>query len=154
MRYVAMLAALSAVALGSTQMDMQTKRQPMSPHQLKWGPAPPGLPKGARVAILQGDPGKAGLFTLRAQLPNGYKVPPHWHSTDEMVTIISGHIYMAMGDKLDVKHAKLMGPGGFMEMPAKSHHWVKAKGPVTIQVHAMGPFDINYINPKDDPRKM
>ena len=26
---------------------------------LKWGDAPPGLPKGAKVAVLNGDPGKA-----------------------------------------------------------------------------------------------
>ena len=148
MRYLALLAIAATATLAPAQMH-----HAMAAKNLKWGPPPPGLPKGAKLAVLQGDPGKAGLFTIRATMPNGYKVMPHWHSNDEMVTVLSGHIYMGMGDKLDLKHADLVGPGGFMAMPAKAHHYVQARGPVVIQVHAMGPFDINYINPKDDPRK-
>src|SRR5688572_4543879 len=66
---------------------------------LKWVDGPPGLPKGAKVAILSGDPSKEGMFTLRATMPANYKIPPHWHPTTENVTVVEGELYMGMGEK-------------------------------------------------------
>jgi quercetin dioxygenase-like cupin family protein len=63
---------------------------PLQPAEMKWGPAPPVLPPGAQIAVLSGDPGGKGLVTLRLKLPPGYVIPPHWHPTDEHVTVISG----------------------------------------------------------------
>src|SRR5262245_2947791 len=62
----------------------------LRPDDVKWGPAPPGLPAGAEAALLTGNPTKAVPYVLRAKLPDGYKVPPHWHGTDENVTVIKG----------------------------------------------------------------
>lgn len=152
MRKIAFLAACSALALAGAQMQMAS-HQAIMPDDIKWGPAPPGLPAGSEFAVLAGDPSKEGPFTIRARMHDGYKVPPHWHSTTENVTVLQGELYMGMADKIDTTQAQLMTAGAFCELPAKSHHYVQAKGDVIIQVHAMGPFDINYIDPKDDPRK-
>ena len=54
--------------------------------ELKWGPAPAIFPAGAKMAVLQGDPGKPGLFTVRLDMPDGYRIPPHWHPADEHIT--------------------------------------------------------------------
>jgi hypothetical protein len=55
----------------------QTKQHTaMTPAELKWGPAPPALPPGAQIAVLDGDPGKDGFFTLRLKFPDGYKIAP------------------------------------------------------------------------------
>src|SRR5438552_11171459 len=59
-------------------------------NDIQWGDAPPSLPPGAKMAVLSGDPGKAGAYTLRLKAPDGYKVASHWHPTDENLTIISG----------------------------------------------------------------
>jgi quercetin dioxygenase-like cupin family protein len=120
---------------------------------LKWGPAPAVFPKGARMAVLQGDPGSAALFTVRLDMPPGYKLPPHFHPTDEHVTVIQGTFLVGMGDKLDLAHAMLLGPGGFITAGANQHHFAAAKGHVVVQVHAMGPFALTYVNPADDPQK-
>ena len=90
-----LLAALPAVALA---MDDYIAVQP-----LKWGPAPPGLPPGARVAVLSGNPGSDGPYVVRARLPGGYKIAPHTHPTDESVTVLSGVFHIAMGDKFDAR---------------------------------------------------
>jgi quercetin dioxygenase-like cupin family protein len=119
---------------------------------LKWGDAPPGLPKGAKVAVLNGDPGQSGNFVVMAKFPSGYKVAPHWHSTDENVTIISGDLMMGTGDTADMKTAHAVKAGGYSYVPAKAHHWVVAKGETTIQIAGSGPFDITYVNASDDPR--
>lgn len=120
---------------------------------LKWGDAPPSLPKGAKVALLNGDPGKAGGFAIMAKFPSGYKVPPHWHSQDENVTVISGNLMMGTGDTGEEKGTHSLKAGGYSYMPAKTHHYVIAKGETVIQVAGQGPFDVTYVNPADDPRK-
>jgi hypothetical protein len=120
---------------------------------LKWGPGPDSLPAGAQMAVIDGDPSKTGAFVLRAKLPDGYKVPPHWHPTDEGVTVLSGSLMAGIGEKWDEASMKTLTGGGFARMPKKTAHYVMAKGETVIQVHAMGPFEVTYVNPKDDPRK-
>ena len=99
----------------------------MAPKDLKWGDAPPSLPKGAKLAVLQGDPAASGeVVTLRLKMPKGYVLPPHFHPTDEAVTVISGAFSVGMGDKVDRKAAKPLGPGGWAVLPKSGHHYAFA----------------------------
>ncbi len=121
---------------------------------IKFGPAPAVFPAGAEMAVLQGDPSVAGaIFTVRLRLPDGYVLPPHTHPTDEHVTVISGTFLVGLGDSFD-KHALLppLRAGGFITAPANASHFATVKGKTVVQVHAIGPFVLNYVNPADDPR--
>lgn len=119
---------------------------------IKWMDGPPGLPKGAKIAVLSGDPSKPGPFTLRAMFPANYKIPAHWHPSYENVVVLEGTLYMGSGDKLDETKAMALSTGGYSGIPAKSHHFAFSKDKCTIQVNGEGPFEITYINPDDDPR--
>jgi quercetin dioxygenase-like cupin family protein len=121
----------------------------------KWGPAPAVFPKGAEMAVLEGDPSAAGkIFTVRLRLPNGYVIPAHWHPTDESVTVIEGTFLVGLGDRYDPsKFAATLRPGGFITAKAHMNHFAMARGPTVVQVHAMGPFAMTYVNPADDPRR-
>ncbi|MCI0330030.1 MAG: cupin domain-containing protein [candidate division Zixibacteria bacterium] len=121
--------------------------------ELAWKDAPPALPPGAKMAVLEGDPAQPALFTMRIKVPAGYKVPPHWHPADEHVTVISGSLFMGLGEKFDEKGMKELPPGGFAMMVTGTRHFAMAKKESEIQVHAMGPWGINYVNPADDPRQ-
>ena len=125
--------------------------------EIKFAPGPEGLPPGAQFAVLEGDPSKAGApFAIRAKMPDGYRVPPHWHPTDEKIVVLSGTLMLGMGDKVDMKAMKAMHgltAGGFANMPANARHYAAAKGETIIQVYGTGPFAITYVNPNDDPRK-
>ncbi len=123
------------------------------PDALKWGPAPAGLPAGAQVAVLAGDPSKSAPFAMRAKLPAGYKVPPHWHPVDENVTVIQGALWIGRGDKLDPAASEELPAGSFMRMPKEMRHFAWTKTETIIQLHGMGPFEIHYVNAADDPRK-
>jgi uncharacterized cupin superfamily protein len=103
--------------------------------------------------VLHGDPGKPGPFILRLMTPGGYKVAPHWHSQDEALTIISGTLYIGMGDRYEPSTARGLQAGGFHYLPGKAHHYAYSKKPTVVQISGNGPFDINYVNPADDPRK-
>jgi hypothetical protein len=122
------------------------------PDDVKWGPAPPALPAGAKFAVLSGNPGKAEDFVIRAKLPDGYKVPPHWHPTDENVTVIEGTFMAGKGDKFNADASEALPAGSFVKMPKEMRHFAWAKGDTIIQVHGMGPFEITYVNAADDPR--
>lgn len=119
-----------------------------------WGPPPPFLAKGAQFAVYQGDPGASGVYTVRLKLPAGYVIAPHFHPTDEHVTVISGHFLVGMGDTVDKAKAQTLGPGGFITAPAQAHHFAVASDDVVVQVHGLGPFAITYVRDADDPRKM
>jgi Cupin domain len=125
----------------------------INPGSMKWGDAPPSLPKGAKIAVLYGDPSKSGPFCMRLMAPAGYKIPPHWHSQAEALTVISGTFYLGMGDKLDTAAAHALMAGGFHYLPPKEHHFAFSKGASVVQVNGEGPFDITYIDPADDPQK-
>jgi quercetin dioxygenase-like cupin family protein len=120
---------------------------------MQWGDAPPMLQKGAKLAVLQGDPSKPGPFVMRLKVPAGYKVMPHNHSQAENVTVISGNFQVGMGDKWDAKTLKTFHAGDFGSIPAKTNHYAMAKSAAVIQIHGEGPFDLNYVNPSDDPSK-
>jgi len=136
----------------STESDASEQHVVLNPADLKWGDAPPGLPPGAKVAVLAGDPNKKGLFTVRLQTPAGYKVPPHTHPTAEHITVISGTFNIGTGDKFDEAAGKEMGAGGYMVMPPGMKHYAWTPAEAIIQVQGMGPFVIKYVNPADDPR--
>jgi quercetin dioxygenase-like cupin family protein len=142
------------LAGGQAQSQMPAAGHTMlTPAEFKWAPAPPGLPPGAEAALLEGDPAIAGKsFTLRVKLPDGYKVPPHWHPADEHVTVLSGTLMFGMGETFDVGKMKALTAGSFALAAKDTRHFVQAKGATVIQVHATGPFGITYVSAADDPR--
>lgn len=144
---VAIPLLLALAAAGAAAQDHYA-----TPPELKWGPAPAVFPAGAQMAVVQGDPSSNALFTIRLRLPNGYKFPPHTHPTDEHVTVISGTFLVGMGTTFDTKKMMKLSAGGFVTAPAQAAHYGLAKGPTVVQVHAMGPFAITFVNPADAPK--
>jgi len=118
---------------------------------VKWGPPPPVFPADAKFAVIDGDPAAKGLVTVRLMMPAGYKIAPHYHPTDEHVTVLSGTFSIGMGDTLDMEHGKTLHAGGYAVAPASMHHYAWTKTGATIQVHMIGPFALTYVNPADDP---
>src|SRR5262245_42746550 len=123
------------------------------PDAIRWGQAPPSLPAGTQMAVLVGDPTKHGAYVARAKMPDGYKVPPHWHPADENITVLKGTLLIGTGERLDPSKTEELPPGSFMRMPKNMRHFAIAKGETIIQLHGTEPFEINYVNAADDPRK-
>lgn len=140
-------------AQGQADMNGMNKHIMLNESDLQWGGAPPVLPAGAKLTVLQGDPSKEEPFVVRLEFPADYKIPAHWHPTTENVTVLRGNLYLGAGQKLDETNATVINTGGFASLPAKSAHFAFTKEGCTVQIHAMGPFVINYINPADDPSK-
>ena len=143
--------SLAALAHDPHAKGPNVKAVTISAAKVKWGPAPAAFPPGAQLAVLHGDPSKKQMFALRLKMPDGYQIAPHWHSQDEQLTILSGTFLLGMGDTAGEVQA--LDAGAYHFLPCKMHHYAAAKGDVLLELHGMGPFDIHYVNPADDPSR-
>ena len=125
----------------------------VSPQEIKWGPAPPSIPPGAQAAVLDGDPGKEGMFALRLKLPKGYHIPPHTHPKPEVVTVLSGTFRLGMGKTADQSKAQALPAGSFFALSPGMEHYAFADEDTVVQLNSTGPWGLTYVNPKDDPRQ-
>ena len=143
---------LSLVGLPLLMVGLAVQAQ-STRSSLKWVDGPPSLPDGVQMAVVSGDPGKKGKFTIQLKMPADYAVPAHSHPRDEVVKVVSGELHYGMSSKLNMRQAKTLRAGRSVTMKAKMNHWVHAAAPATVQVSGVGPMQITYVDPKDDPRK-
>lgn len=152
-----LLAALTLSAGIATAQDSPAKNDSHAivalPDQVTWGPAPPALPPGAKVAVLEGNPSEAGPFTMRVLLPSGYRIPPHYHPVVEHVTVVKGTFKVGMGDKYDPSALTPLPTGAFAALQPGTRHFAEAQGETIVQLHGVGPWGLIYVNPADDPRQ-
>ncbi len=150
----------AALSLGAVAiLGVATQVNAQHPHhtvvhadEVKWGAAPASLPPGAQGAALLGSPAKEGPFVLRLKFPKGFVIPPHRHSKDEFVTVISGSFHVTAGETVD-RNAKGLKGSSFVHLPAGMPHFAFTSEETIVQINGTGPFDVVYIDPKDDPRK-
>jgi quercetin dioxygenase-like cupin family protein len=147
-----LLATVFSLARSSTEGTQSANMRLYPPMTIEWKAGPTALPLGAKVAVLEGDPTKEGPFVVRFQFPDGYHIPPHTHPNTERVTVISGVLYLATGEALDRTSAKKLTAGSFGYWPAGMKHTAWSEGETIIQLHGVGPWQINYVSPADDPR--
>jgi quercetin dioxygenase-like cupin family protein len=119
---------------------------------IKWQEAPASIPKGAKIALLEGDLAKEGPFVIRIKFPDGYRIMPHTHPKRERVTVLSGTLNIGMGERFDEKAGRAMPAGSYGSWPEGMKHYGWATGETVIQLHGIGPWSIQYVNPDDDPR--
>ena len=138
-----------------TSTTLMPKVVPLGTEQ--WGDIPPAAMVGTpsvdfggklQMAVIQGNPMQAGqLFTLRISCTDGAKIAPHWHPTAENVTVIKGTFAIGMGSKWDSSALKDLPTGGFVSAPARMRHFATCKGTTVVQVHGLGPFVVNFVQP-------
>ena len=119
---------------------------------VEYQPAPASLAEGSEYAVLYGDPGSDGVFSMRIRLPDGYHIAPHHHTQPEIVTVISGTFRIGMGEGANPDDVTVLEPGGFFAYPPGMAHYAYAEGETVIQLNSTGPWTITYIDDSDDPR--
>ena len=124
-----------------------------TPDTLQWKNGPVSIPPGAKFIVLEGDPSAKGYFALRLALPDGYVIPPHWHPVQERVTVVSGTFEVGMGGAFDTDTLRANPVGSYVSLPPKRPHFARASGPTVIQLTSIGPWELHYVDPRDDPRK-
>ena len=150
--FAVLAAVVIAIPVPTAMAQTSAEHKIVQSQEIQWKPASAALPAGAQSAVLLGDPSKEGLFVTRLKVPKGYRIPPHTHPNLEVVTVISGMLNLGMGETADPAKAKALPAGTFYVTPPGMAHFVQFEEDTIIQVSTNGPWGINYINPKDDPR--
>jgi quercetin dioxygenase-like cupin family protein len=153
--FLVLLFAVGTFILSETAQTQSTT--PVSiqvtPAEVKWMPFP-GLPPGAQIAVIYGNPAKPGLYALLLKLPPDFKEPPHSHPVEQVVTVLSGAVYTALGESYDPNKLKMLPAGSLYTTPANTPHFSETRGEgVILQATGVGPSGTQYVNPADDPRK-
>jgi quercetin dioxygenase-like cupin family protein len=143
----------AAALLISGPLAAQTADSSGKSAKLSWGPAPAVFPAGAKMAVVSGNPMAAGPFTIQLSIPDGYRIMPHTHPTDEQVTVKKGTFLVGMGNTFDAAKANAMAAGATGKVPANMSHYAQAKGATVVEVTSTGPFAMTYVNPSDDPSR-
>jgi quercetin dioxygenase-like cupin family protein len=144
------------VLFGAARAAAQNDPVKMSlypPGEIVWKDGPASLPKGAKMAVLEGDPTQAGVFTMRIKFPAGFTVAPHYHSQTEHATVISGALHLGMGPTFDRGAMRVLQTGSFGFWVAGTPHFAWFEHETVLQLHGQGPWTVTYVNPADDPRK-
>ena len=128
------LTALFAIPPGTIQVN-----------HIVWKDAPPTLPKGAKICVLEGDPKAAGLFTMRLRMPAGARVEPHTHPRPERVTVLSGEAQVGFGDAFERKGMTSFFAGDFYVNPPESHHYVYFPHTTVLQITGEGPWELHPL---------
>jgi quercetin dioxygenase-like cupin family protein len=112
---------------------------------IHWKAAPPAMPRGAKIAVIEGDQTKSGIFTLRIKFPAGAIVQPHWHPRPERVTVLSGRVMVGFGDVVDQTATRTFGAGDFYVNPPDAHHYVIVPVETVVQVTGEGPWETHLL---------
>jgi len=130
-------------SLGMDTTAMETRQN----SALSWSDlTAPGFPPGVKRAVVHGNPAGIGDYVLRLQFPDGYQVPVHWHQKAEHVTVLSGTLNLGMGGDLN-SPTRAFTAGDFGYMPGRTPHFARASGVTTVQLHGIGPFQLNLGTP-------
>jgi anti-sigma factor ChrR (cupin superfamily) len=151
-KYLAVLVAIAALAMVAFSQERKERTEAHNIVRfgdLKWTP----IIKGCDLAPVAGDMNReAAPFVLRIRCADGSKIPAHWHPTDENVTVLKGTFLVGMGESFDESKLQTMNVGNFVTVPKEMRHFAMSKGETIVQVHAMGPFKVNWVNPSEvDP---
>ena len=150
---VFVLASMATLAPTAVRAQSEDSLRQYRPADLVWTPGPSVLPPGMEGVNLVGSATQPGPFTNRMRWPAGYRLPPHFHNTAARVTVISGTLYLGMGARFDTAGARPLPAGSFVVVPAGHARFEWVREQTVIQTEAIGPFDITYIDPRDDPRR-
>ncbi len=130
------------------ESSFQSPHIVMTPESITWN----AIGNGTEFAVVSGSQGTEGeSFVIRLRFADRAHVAPHWHPVDEHITVIAGTFYMGMGEKFNEATAKEMPAGSYGFMPKETRHFGWAKGATIIQIHGIGPFKTNWVDPAVKP---
>jgi hypothetical protein len=142
-----MRATIFVALLAASVVNAQIAPKPdppiaLTPDAMVWNEGPSTLPPGSKVAVLEGSPKLAGMFTMRLRIPAGSAIPPHWHPRQERVTILSGAVDLGFGSVANAGNTKRYSAGSFYVNPPRVMHFLFFPEATEMQLTGVGPWEL------------
>src|SRR5690348_14724103 len=85
----------------------------------------PHVADGARYHVLAGKLDAPGTIVYELALPAHFDFPPHFHDTQESLTVLAGTVWLGgmNGEPLDRTAGRKFGAGSTHVLPARTPHW-------------------------------
>lgn len=112
---------------------------------IDWQPCPPSLPENCGIAVLEGNPQGADLFTVRFRVDGEFHLPAHTHPKDERVTVIAGQVSVAFGADGSRQTATNFGPGDYYVNARDAIHSVYVDEMAVLQITGIGPWEVHVV---------
>jgi hypothetical protein len=111
-------------------------------------PLNPAATRVGAVEKVWGNPDVPGMpFVIRIHNDAGYIVLPHTHPEDEHIVVVKGNWSLAMGARFSRAALEPLEVGSYGFVPRKMAHYGRATTDLTIQVHGIGPFSTDFVDP-------
>lgn len=140
---VLMLAGCEQPQIGIFEFPEGSVQHVVRAAEIDWRPCPPNLPPGCEIAVLEGDPQSAGLFTVRFRITEDFELPPHTHPKDERVTVLAGQVSVAFGGDATRERAIVFGPGDYYVNARDAIHAVYIDDSSELQITGIGPWEVH-----------
>lgn len=154
-----LLILISVFGLTQSTSAQQADEKRLTSAEVPWpggiavgGTGTSGAP-GIQTIILQGDPTKPGLYTIRLKIASNVRIQAHLHQDLRSAVVVSGTWYFGYGHTFDEKALKELPTGSFYTEPANVDHFAMTKGEVIVQITGYGPTSTEYFNPELDPSR-
>jgi Domain of unknown function (DUF4437) len=151
-RFLSIVVAVPVVVIPPVWAGEHSGRVMFRPADLQWADIP-SLPGGAKLAVIERPITEAVPLTFRIKFPANFKVPPHWHPAVGRVTVLSGTLHLGRGDTFDEAKTKSLPAGSISIMEPKINHFGWTSEETMVKLSGMGPWEITYVNPADDPAR-
>jgi quercetin dioxygenase-like cupin family protein len=146
-RSLAAAIVIAAVMVWSLGAGTTTPVGPVRvlPEQLQWSGN--AQQHGLQTAALFGNPRGAEPYAERIKIPAHTRLKPHRHpNAIRMVTVLSGTLFFAFGEKFDETKLEPMPAGTFFTEPKDAPHYAETRGEeVVLQLDAIGPAGTSYV---------
>jgi quercetin dioxygenase-like cupin family protein len=137
-------AALTLLTVGIA--SAQSTPTIVTPDKITWV-AGTGPIAGSQIAVLSGELQKSGPYTFRLKIPANTTLAPHFHGDAENVTVLSGSLWVGLGDAVDESKLVELPAGSFVSIPRGVHHYAVTKEETVIELHGYGPFTMTAVTP-------
>ena len=103
------------------------------------------IPGGFRRDLL-GDPRQPGQFKYQLKIPAGTRVAVHQHSVAVRVKVLSGSMFIIIGEPLKSSRAQHFTAGADFVVPAHAWHDEWWDQETVLEAEGMGPMETIYRN--------
>jgi len=146
-------ALLASASSWFSQNPSEKQENPFGPFSVKfsdvkWQKIFPSWSAGTReIAILRVD-AVTKATQLMIRVPKNFRVPQHWHSTNESHTVLSGTFVVECEGRKEE-----LGPGSYSSMPAKMVHqgWTKPDEGAVLFITVDTTWDLNWVDGPPQP---